>query len=548
MQNIGTEMRIYDTAIYVRISKEDLIAAQSGRESNSITNQKQLILDFLRDKPEFNIVSIKIDDGYTGTNYDRPAFQEMLEEIKAGRINCVVVKDLSRFGREYINAGKYIHRLFPVWGVRLVAINDGIDTITFDESSEMSITLKNLMNDNYSRDISVKTRSHLEVKRRHGEYIGAYTPYGYRKCESDHNKIEPDPYAATVVQDIFAWKIEGFSNAAIAQKLNGKQILSPLEYKHSIGVSFYSGFKTKSRTLWSSVAVARILANPVYMGTLRQGIRRRPNYKLKQVVRVDESEWVTVENSHEAIVPAHVFHLAQKIAALDTRCTPGTTIVGPLSGLLECGECHQPVVKSGRKSEPRYRCTSTKSGISCGLGTIPCDKISEAVLSTLREHIKVVVELERSLEEIQKAPYQKANIAKCEERREHFNKDLAKYRSLKASLYEDMKDGVITTEDFCEIRAEYDARIANILIALEQVERELSVFLSGKASPNNWMQDFIRYKDLTTLTRAVAVECIEKVYVYRDSCITIEFAHSQDFAKLKSALIEYQSEQIKKEA
>lgn len=136
MQNNANEMAVFNTAIYVRLSKEDIVAAQSGRESNSITNQKQLILDFLKDKPEFNIVSIRIDDGYTGTNFDRPAFQRMLNDIKAGRINCVVVKDLSRFGREYINSGKYIHRLFPVLGVRLIAINDNIDTITRDESSE----------------------------------------------------------------------------------------------------------------------------------------------------------------------------------------------------------------------------------------------------------------------------------------------------------------------------------------------------------------------------------------------------------------------------
>ena len=211
MQNNANEMAVFNTAIYVRLSKEDIVAAQSGRESNSITNQKQLILDFLKDKPEFNIVSIRIDDGYTGTNFDRPAFQRMLNDIKAGRINCVVVKDLSRFGREYINSGKYIHRLFPVLGVRLIAINDNIDTITRDESSEFSITLKNLMNDNYSRDISVKVRSQLQVKRKHGDFICPFAPYGYQKCEGNHNRIEPDPYAVTVVQDIFNWKIQGIA-------------------------------------------------------------------------------------------------------------------------------------------------------------------------------------------------------------------------------------------------------------------------------------------------------------------------------------------------
>ena len=290
MQNNANEMAVFNTAIYVRLSKEDIVAAQSGRESNSITNQKQLILDFLKDKPEFNIVSIRIDDGYTGTNFDRPAFQRMLNDIKAGRINCVVVKDLSRFGREYINSGKYIHRLFPVLGVRLIAINDNIDTITRDESSEFSITLKNLMNDNYSRDISVKVRSQLQVKRKHGDFICPFAPYGYQKCEENHNRIEPDPYAATVVQDIFNWKIQGMTNNGIAIRLAESGILAPLEYKRHKGEPLFSGFKMKERCEWTAQAVARILTNPIYIGTLRQGLRRRPNYKIKKSIPTEENE------------------------------------------------------------------------------------------------------------------------------------------------------------------------------------------------------------------------------------------------------------------
>ena len=154
-------------------------------------------------------------------------------------------EDLSRFGREYINSGKYIHRLFPVLGVRLIAINDNIDTITRDESSEFSITLKNLMNDNYSRDISVKVRSQLQVKRKHGDFICPFAPYGYQKCEGNHNRIEPDPYAATVVQDIFNWKIQGMTNNGIAIRLAESGILAPLEYKRHKGEPLFSGFKMK---------------------------------------------------------------------------------------------------------------------------------------------------------------------------------------------------------------------------------------------------------------------------------------------------------------
>jgi DNA invertase Pin-like site-specific DNA recombinase len=167
-----SEITQYNAAIYVRLSKEDEDSAECRKaESDSITNQKQLILDFLQDKTEINIVSVRVDDGYTGTNYDRPAFQLMMDDIKAGVVNCVVVKDLSRFGREYINAGKLFDRLFPFYGVRLIAVNDNIDTITRDASDDFSITLKNLMNDNYCRDISIKIRSQFQVKRKNGEYI-----------------------------------------------------------------------------------------------------------------------------------------------------------------------------------------------------------------------------------------------------------------------------------------------------------------------------------------------------------------------------------------
>ena len=511
MQNNANEMAVFNTAIYVRLSKEDIVAAQSGRESNSITNQKQLILDFLKDKPEFNIVSIRIDDGYTGTNFDRPAFQRMLNDIKAGRINCVVVKDLSRFGREYINSGKYIHRLFPVLGVRLIAINDNIDTITRDESSEFSITLKNLMNDNYSRDISVKVRSQLQVKRKHGDFICPFAPYGYQKCEGNHNRIEPDPYAATVVQDIFNWKIQGMTNNGIAIRLAESGILAPLEYKRHKGEPLFSGFKMKERCEWTAQAVARILTNPIYIGTLRQGLRRRPNYKIKKSIPTEENEWVVIHDAHEPVVTKRTFYLAQKALLIDTRAAPRATTVYPLSGLLECGECGNAVTRStinnGYKLYSYFRCSVRTKENRCEL-----------------------------------------NVAKCEQRREKLAAEIARYRDLKASLYEDMKEGLISKTDFCDIRGQYDARIADALIAQEQIDRELSIYLSGEQSPDNWMKTFTEHRGLKSLTRAVVLECIEKVVIHKDEKLEIIFEHSEDYARLVSSLQEYAARGILEEA
>ena len=212
------------------------------------------------------------------------------------------IKDLSRFGREYINAGKYIDRLFPYYGVRLISINDGIDTVTRSSSDDLSIMLKNLMNDNYCRDISIKIRSQLQVKRKNGDFIGAFAPYGYEKDPDKKNHLVIDPYAAGVVRDIFRWKLEGINQDRISQKLNAQGILSPMEYKRSQGLSYQTSFKTRSQAQWTPSAVRRILANPVYVGTLVQGVHSRPNYKIKKLVLNEKEKWVIYSDCSCAVI------------------------------------------------------------------------------------------------------------------------------------------------------------------------------------------------------------------------------------------------------
>jgi len=226
MSQISQIKKIYHAAIYVRLSKEDgAVASHEKTESNSIANQKSLIRDFLENKNDIEVVQEYVDDGFSGSNFERPAFQMMLEDIKKGKIDCVVTKDLSRFGREYIDSGMYIERLFPAMGVRFIAINDGIDSgEAKSQSDEIIIPFKNLINDAYCRDISIKIRSHLEIKRKQGDVITAFVPYGYKKNDKDKHKLEIDVYAANVVKDIFRMKLHGKSQDAIACELNSSGI------------------------------------------------------------------------------------------------------------------------------------------------------------------------------------------------------------------------------------------------------------------------------------------------------------------------------------
>ena len=543
-----SEIMKYNAAIYVRLSKEDEDTSDGRKtESNSITNQKQLILDFLQDKPEINIVSVRIDDGYTGTNYDRPAFQLMMNDIKAGTVNCVVVKDLSRFGREYINAGKYIDRLFPFYGVRLIAINDNIDTVMRDSTDDFSITLKNLMNDNYCRDISLKIRSQFQVRRKNGEYLGAFAPYGYMKSEDDHTKLEIDPYAAGVVQDIFRWKIEGMSQAAIAARLTEQKILAPLEYKRSTGSGLKCSFQKHAKVEWTAVGIGRILSNRVYTGTMIQGVRTRPNYKIRTVVVNPPEKWVVVEHAFDAIVSEKTFDLVQRLLKMDTRVSPGKKVVFPLAGLLFCADCGSPMVRrtiaaAAKNKQICYACSGYKDRGACTSHTMPEQQLLDTVLALLQQHIRLVVQMDECLKAIKDAPLQQIRARKAQERIEKAETEEFRYRKLKASLYEDFKEDLISKEDFLEIRAQYDSRITDALIAKEQVQRELNMELDKSGRRSQWVQDLLAHQNIPSLTRAVAVECIERILVYEDKTLEIEFTHAQDYAEMLARVQEYSND------
>lgn len=350
---------------YLRLSKEDDdIAKSETLQSNSIENQKEYIEDYLQSKPEIRVVDFYIDDGYSGVNFDRPDFQRMLQDIKDKKINCVIVKDLSRLGRNYIEVGKYIERLFPFLGVRFIAINDNFDSADDAAlSNNIIVPFKNLINDAYCRDISIKIRSHLEVKRKRGEFIGAFPVYGYMRGE-DKNKLIVDPCAAEIVKEIFAMKMEGMSQQAIADELNRLGVLSPAEYKKEQGSGYKTVFQTHSRAKWTAVAVLRVLTNEVYMGTLIQGKESTPNYKVRVREKKPKEEWIRVENAHEAIISRTDFELISDILQKDTRVSTGKSAVSVYSGYLVCADCGcsmvRKKVRSGSLEYVYYVCSGNK--------------------------------------------------------------------------------------------------------------------------------------------------------------------------------------------
>ena len=533
-----SNIKIYKAAIYVRLSKEDGdVSDASKAESNSISNQKELIKDFLKDKQDIVIVSERVDDGYSGVNFERPAFQLMLEDIKQGKVDCVVVKDLSRFGRNYIESGRYIEKIFPMLGVRFIAINDNYDSLTGkSQTDEIVIPFKNLINDAYCRDISIKIRSHLDVKRRKGEFIGSFTIYGYAKDEHDHNKIVIDEYAAGVVRDIYQWKISGMSQQRIADKLNDMGVLSPEEYKKSCGIKYSANLQTKKHAIWSAVAITRILTNESYTGTLIQGKVTTPNYKVKKTVIKDEEDWVVIPNAFEAIITKEQFDMVQEILKKDTRVAPDKKSVYLFSGIAVCGDCGRQMSRkvstvSGKKYV-YYMCSANKKEGVCSSHRIREDELEKAVVTYLNSYIYELENIQHFLEFIDKLPYQEVNVKRLNMRIVQLEEDAQKYEKLKVSVYEDLKDELISKEEYISMKQEFEKRRRAALDSIAQIKIEIETLASRNGKHHEWIESFLANKGIEKLERNVVVELIDYIKIYEDKRIEIVFRYADNYKEI----------------
>ena len=533
-----SNIKIYKAAIYVRLSKEDGdVSDASKAESNSISNQKELIKDFLKDKQDIVIVSERVDDGYSGVNFERPAFQLMLEDIKQGKVDCVVVKDLSRFGRNYIESGRYIEKIFPMLGVRFIAINDNYDSLTGkSQTDEIVIPFKNLINDAYCRDISIKIRSHLDVKRRKGEFIGSFTIYGYAKDEHDHNKIVIDEYAASVVRDIYQWKISGMSQQRIADKLNDMGVLSPAEYKKSCGIKYSANLQTKKQAIWSAVAITRILTNESYTGTLIQGKVTTPNYKVKKTVIKDEEDWVVIPNAFEAIITKEQFDMVQEILKKDTRVAPDKKSVYLFSGIAVCGDCGRQMSRKvstvAGKKYVYYMCSANKKEGVCSSHRIREDELEKAVVTYLNSYIDELENIQHFLEFIDKLPYQEVNVKRLNMRIVQLEEDAQKYEKLKVSVYEDLKDELISKEEYISMKQEFEKRRRAALDSIAQIKIEIETLASRNGKHHEWIESFLANKGIEKLERNVVVELIDYIKIYEDKRIEIVFRYADNYKEI----------------
>ncbi len=529
-------------AAYLRLSKEDAVVADAKKaESDSISNQKSLIKNFVKDYPNIKIAEYYVDDGYTGVVFERPAFQRMLSDISDGKINCVIVKDLSRFGREYINAGKYMQKMFPNMGVRFIAVNDNYDSLNCDDQTQgIVLSIKNLMNDNYCRDTSIKIRSILEAKRQNGDFVTNFCPYGYKKCADNHNKIEVDEFSGAVVQDIFKWLLDGFSLYKIAEKLNAMGIKTPMDYRIEKGEKINTHFKKNEIAEWSHNIVRRIAENPVYIGTLIQGKSTTPNYKLKNIVMKDMDEWAIVENNHEPLIDERTFYVVQRLLHLDMRTSPKQDKLYTFSGLAFCGDCGAPMTRKvstvGGKKYAYYMCSNHKINKSCTSHRIREDILENRVVEALRDFITELVAAEEIINNTDNSVSDGIDIRKMQERITANNKTIDKITSDLADLYSDYKGGMFSSKEFLNIKKEFETRKAAAEKAVEMITAEIEKARQGDNDNSAVIEEFKQYGNISKLTRSTAVRLIRKVKVYEGNLLELELdCEDQLYAVLEKA-------------
>ena len=523
--------RVWDVTLYLRLSRED----GDKEESNSISGQRDLIRDYMAHHPELREFAVRVDDGFSGSTFERPAFKEMMNDIKAGKTNCVIVKDLSRFGRNYLDAGEYIEKIFPFLGVRFIAINDNFDSERERTSSDdLMIPFKNLINEAYCRDISVKIRSQLEIKRKRGEYLGSFAAYGYMKSEADKNQLIIDEYAADVVRDIFKWKLEGSSPKAIADRLNSAGVLSPMEYKKSLGMKYATSFKANAQALWSAASIIRVLKNPLYIGVLTQGKETTPSYKVHKRISKCADEWAVVQDNHEAIVSRSDFEQVQRVLALDTRTCKDDSVVQLFSGMVFCGDCGASMIRktvpTGGKKYIYYVCSENKADKKvCSAHSIRDTELENIVLLSTQQYIQAVIDLQDLLELTDTAPLRTAEAQKVQRQIDMKHGELERYNRLLMSLYESLTDGIINKDEYKRLKQRYAEQSEEAEKQLLTLQEVLADIQEHGSTSLEWMNEFREHQNIASLDRETVVALIERIFIYDDKRVEITFRWHDEY-------------------
>ena len=519
------DSRDFNVGIYIRLSQEDKDKKYEF-DSESVINQKELLKNYVKNN-NFNLCGEYVDDGYSGTNFDRPGFQKMLEDIKQKKINCVVVKDLSRFGRDHVMTGYYIETFFPENNIRFISILESYDSFK-NQASNDSSTFIIACNDYYSKQNSIKIRNVLNDKRKSGKFIGSQPCYGYMRDPLDKGHLIPNQETATIVKNIFKWRVEGIGPTEIATRLNDMNVPTPAGYKKT-------NYSTRliDRDSWNISTVKKILSNRIYTGDMVQHTQTKVNYKSKKKITLDESLWVIVEDTHEPLVDKETFKYVNSLGKRKTRNYTLKTERSKriLEGKIFCKECGNRLSVYYRKKIDYWSINCNRYSRDpkrgrCSSHFYPYDYLEEQILEQFNNSVlKFIKELdiEELNKEIQKNVHKETeNIDK---KLNDLSKEKEQIMNKLSTLYNDRCNNIISTELYKELSDESEIKLKKINNIIEEEKIKKQNIKNKENIPSDYTKKIKELLDLKKPKRDLINTLIDKIVIDENRNINIIFKY-----------------------
>lgn len=542
ISQIDAPVRIWKAALYVRLSVED-----NGKDSDSVENQTALLEEFVAAHPHLNKVALFVDNGYTGTDFLRPEFTRMMEAVQNGIVDCVIVKDLSRLGRNYIETSQFIEKICPFYGLRFIAVNDNYDTATVTSEGQLSASLSNIVNDYYAKDISRKVASALQAKMERGDYIGNYAPHGYQKDPENKNHLIICPETSPVIRQIYEWRAEGVSYSGINKRLNDAGIPSPGQYKADRGIQTNNN-KKKRTILWNKHIVTDILNNIVYIGHLAQKKGSQCLYGGIPFHITSEEEWIVVKNTHEPLISEELFEKVQEInrkAAQATKANQGKydhlpkekNIYGKRFTCENCGctmKLHRSFSTKKDKVYFTFKCPTYAEHGSNGCFDIKMRKadVDAAVLSTIKAQMDVFIDMEQTLHRLLAIKKSKLKQSNNKQDIRILRQKLEKKQSLLSNLYVDLKEGILSQEEYGHHRTIITSDIEALQRHLSELEAERDETEEQLTGEMKWKFMIKRFYDETEVSAEMVEAFVESMTLRKDNTLEIKLSYMDEFATL----------------
>lgn len=512
--------KTYNVALYIRLSRED----EENMESESIKNQRSILHMFLEQSEEdFIFVDEYVDDGFTGSNFDRPAWQKLLTDIDNGKINTIITKDLSRLGRNHVSTGEYIETIFPERGIRYIAVNDDIDTLYETPGLEF-LQFKLMFNDYYLKDTSKKIRRTVRAKKEKGQFLGWKAVYGYKKDPNDKHKLIVDENVRHIVERMFNLVIEGKSPRQIADIFSDEKIPTP-----SVYANLNRGMKSTAYELWCPRTIEEMLKNPTYIGNLTQGRRKKISYKSKKEVRTPKEEWIITENTHEAIIDKKAFDTVQELLKKNKNKPTGKNIQ-LLSGFMVCKECgHAIGINNSSDGKRKYCCCTYYSSHSkyglCTPHSCNYDKLETAVLEEIKKMCKEYVDSSTFKDKVDEAKKKNDIKVKLQNDINVLDRKINHNLSHIDKIYEDKLEGNIDIEMFNRLTIKHKEEIE----LWKNQKRELEIELNSISKKKNTkereetLKKINEYLSFEKPSRNLLVNLIDKIFISEDKTVEIHY-------------------------